>query len=89
MPDGGGLRLTVAEYLTPALKHVTNVGSARYEKGELVGGGVKPDIYCETKGIPNNPGADICVGLALDALDDAGVAERVAKDSSEDGDILR
>jgi len=73
MPDGGGLRLTVAEYLTPALKHVTKVGGANFDQdtGELVGGGVKPDVYCQSKGIPSNPGADICVGLALDALKDA------------------
>jgi len=73
MPDGGGLRLTIAEYLTPSLKHVTKVGGARYdsETGERIGGGVKPDVYCETRGIPSNPGADFCVGLALDALEDA------------------
>jgi hypothetical protein len=41
MPDGGGLRLTVAEYLTPALHHVTNAGGARFDRqtGEFVGGG--------------------------------------------------
>jgi len=77
MPDGGGLRLTVAEYLTPALQHVTKVGGARYNAitGEMVGGGVQPDIYCESKGIPSNPGADICVGIALDALEDATVKD--------------
>lgn len=46
-----------AEYLTPKLKHVTNVGGARFTAaGDLVGGGIKPDIYCETKGIPRNAG---------------------------------
>jgi len=69
-PDGGGIRLTVAEYLTPKLQHVTNVGGARFSSsGNLVGGGVTPDIFCETKGIPTNTGADLCVGIALDALD--------------------
>ena len=77
MPDGGGLRLTVAEYLTPALQHVTKVGGAQYDKnGDFVGGGVKPDIYCpSTQGIPSNIGADICVGLAVDALEDANSEE--------------
>mmetsp|Transcript_20399 Transcript_20399/g.29886 ORF Transcript_20399/g.29886 Transcript_20399/m.29886 type:complete len:912 (-) Transcript_20399:597-3332(-) len=75
MPDGGGLRLTVAEYLTPTLKHVTKVGNARYDRdtGELVGGGIRPDVYCPSnQGIPKNIGSDICVGMALDVLDDAG-----------------
>lgn len=76
MPDGGGLRLTVAEYLTPALQHVTKVGGAQYENGQFVGGGIRPDIYCpSSQGIPSNIGADICVGLAVDALDDANTAE--------------
>ena len=63
MPDGGGLRLTVAEYLTPALSHVTKVGEARFDSG------IHPDIWCESKqGIPKNIGADLCVGVALDVL---------------------
>jgi C-terminal processing protease CtpA/Prc len=73
MPDGGGLRLTVAEYLTPALHHVTNVGGARFDRqtGEFVGGGIRPDIVCESRqGIPGNIGGDLCVGMALDALDE-------------------
>lgn len=77
MPDGGGLRLTVAEYLTPALQHVTKVGGANFDKnGEFTGGGVKPDVYCpSTQGIPTNVGADICVGLAMDALENANVED--------------
>jgi len=78
LQDGGGLRLTVAEYLTPALQHVTKVGSAQYDRitGEYVGGGVKPDIFCPSnQGIPSNTGADICVGMALDALEDADARE--------------
>lgn len=72
LPDGGALRLTVAEYLTPALQHVTNVGGAQYSMGERIGGGIHPDIVCESKqGIPNNVGADLCVGVALDALEEA------------------
>lgn len=63
MPDGGGLRLTVAEYLTPSLQHVTKVGGAKYDSG------VKPDVRCESKGIPQNVGADLCVGVALDVLE--------------------
>mmetsp|Transcript_11146 Transcript_11146/g.24131 ORF Transcript_11146/g.24131 Transcript_11146/m.24131 type:complete len:872 (-) Transcript_11146:68-2683(-) len=67
MPDGGGLRLTVAEYLTPSLQHVTKVGGAKYDSG------VKPDIRCEgTQGIPQNVGADLCVGVALDVLESKG-----------------
>jgi len=68
MPDGGGLRLTVAEYLTPSLQHVTKVGGAKNDSG------VKPDIRCESKqGIPQNIGADLCVGVALDVLESEGV----------------
>jgi C-terminal processing protease CtpA/Prc len=73
MPDGGGLRLTVAEYLTPSLQHVTHVGGARFDRqtGEFVGGGIRPDIVCESRqGIPGNTGADLCVGMALDALEE-------------------
>lgn len=78
MPDGGGLRLTTAEYLTPALAHVTKVGGARYDPttGEFIGGGVRPDIFCESKqGIPRNIRADLCVGMALDALEESSEAE--------------
>jgi C-terminal processing protease CtpA/Prc len=75
MPDGGGLRLTVAEYLTPALRHVTKVGNAQYDPvtGEFVGGGIRPDLYCPSHhGIPvSHVGADLCVGMALDALEEA------------------
>ncbi len=78
LPDGGGLRLTVAEYLTPTLHHVTNVGNARFDQstGEWIGGGIRPDVYCESKqGIPGKAGADLCVGMALDALEDAEAQE--------------
>jgi len=74
LPDGGALRLTIAEYLTPKLKHVTNIGRARYDPstGELVGGGIRPDVSCPSSiGIPSNAGADICVGIALDALENS------------------
>jgi len=74
MPDGGGLRITVAEYLTPSLSHVTTVGGARYDHttGEFIGGGIRPDIICESKqGIPGNLRADLCIGVALDTLDEA------------------
>jgi len=68
MPDGGGLRLTVAEYLTPSLQHVTKVGGAKYDSG------VKPDIMCESRqGIPQNVGADLCVGVAVDVLESVDV----------------
>ena len=74
MPDGGGIRLTVAEYLTPALHHVTHVGNARFDQatGELLGGGIQPDIVCESRqGIPGNIQGDLCIGVALDALQEA------------------
>lgn len=92
LPDGGGLRLTVAEYLTPALQHVTKVGGAMYENGRLIGGGIRPDIYCpSTQGIPSNVGADICVGLAVDALEEASSNIRTSMDEklALDGNGLR
>ena len=73
-PDGGGLRLTVVEYLTPALHHVTHVGGAQYDRqtGAYIGGGIQPDIVCDSiHGIPNNVGSDLCVGVAIDALNEA------------------
>jgi len=41
MPNGGGLCLMMAEYLTPALKPVTMVGGAQFDPitGNWVGGG--------------------------------------------------
>ena len=92
MPDGGGLRLTVAEYLTPSLHHVTKVGSARYDRltGDWIGGGIRPDIYCESKrGIPSNVGADFCVGTALDTLEDADVQEAYNTMAGEEGLLKR
>ena len=73
-PDGGGLRLTVVEYLTPALHHVTHVGRAQYDRqtGAYIGGGIQPDIVCDSShGIPKNVGSDLCVGVAIDALNEA------------------
>mmetsp|Transcript_7257 Transcript_7257/g.10601 ORF Transcript_7257/g.10601 Transcript_7257/m.10601 type:complete len:163 (-) Transcript_7257:20-508(-) len=92
MPDGGGLRLTVAEYLTPSLQHVTKVGGAQYDQntGDFVGGGVRPDIYCPSnQGIPSRVGADICVGMALDALEEATVKEMASSPDSDDGAVGR
>jgi len=67
MPDGGGLRLTVAEYLTPSLHHVSKVGNLKYDSG------IRPDVYCDSQqGIPKNVGADLCVGVALDVLESTG-----------------
>lgn len=73
LPNGDGLRLTVAEFLTPALRHVTKVGGAGYDPllGHWVGGGVQPDIYCSSQSIPSQVGSDFCVGTAFDALDQA------------------
>jgi C-terminal processing protease CtpA/Prc len=80
MPDGGGLRLTVAEYLTPALHHVTKVGGAQFDQvtGAFVGGGIRPDILCESSsGIPGNIGADWCVGVALETLEEADTVRQM------------
>ena len=75
MPDGGGLRLTVAEYLTPSLQHVTKVDEAQYQydnsqSSVYIGGGVFPDVGCDSDSgsIPNNPGTDLCVDKALNVL---------------------
>ena len=67
------MRLTIAEYLTPSLRHVTHVGAAQFDQssGRWIGGGIKPDVLCESKGIPSNIGADLCVGVGLDALSEA------------------
>ena len=75
MPDGGGLKLTIGEFLRPSFKHVTNVfgvGFVDKASGEIVGGGgINPDVYCESKqGIPGTPGADLCVWVALDVLEE-------------------
>jgi C-terminal processing protease CtpA/Prc len=83
MPDGGGLKLTVGEFLRPSLQHVTKVFDARFDRetGEFVGGGIRPDVYCDSKqGIPGKPKADLCVGVALDILEET--AETRASSSS-------
>ena len=74
LPDGGGLRLSVAEYLTPSLHHVSNVGGAQFDPktGNWIGGGLQPDVLCSSRsGIPSNIGADLCVGVALDVIKEA------------------
>lgn len=69
MPDGGGLKLTIGEFLRPSLKHVTN---PFWDRDSSVAGGIRPDVYCDSKqGIPGNPKADLCVGVALDVLEEA------------------
>jgi C-terminal processing protease CtpA/Prc len=73
MPDGGGLKLTIGEFLRPSLQHVTNVLDARFDSqtGEFVGGGIRPDVPCDSRqGIPGKPTADLCVALALDVLEE-------------------
>lgn len=75
MPDGGGLKLTIGEFLRPSLKHVTNafgIGFVDKTSGEIVGGGgVNPDVYCESRqGIPGSPSSDLCVKVALDVLEE-------------------
>lgn len=74
MPDGGGLKLTIGEFLRPSLKHVTNafgVGFVDKSSGEVIGGGgVTPDVYCESSGIPGSPRADLCVRVAVDVIEE-------------------
>jgi len=101
MPDGGGLKLTIGEFLRPSLQHVTNnVFNAQFfdrdrntetTTGELLTdttsnnsdgygtnnsgstpmGGIRPDVFCDSKqGIPGKPNADLCVGIALDVLEE-------------------
>jgi hypothetical protein len=65
---------------------VTNVGSARYDRntGDWIGGGIRPDIICESsQGVPRNVGADLCVGVALGALEDAEIQEEQARSLGE------
>jgi len=101
-PDGGGLKLTIGEFLRPSLQHVTNnVFNAQFfdrdrntetTTGELLTdtassngdgygstgndnstplGGIRPDVFCDSKqGIPGKPNADLCVGIALDVLEE-------------------
>jgi C-terminal processing protease CtpA/Prc len=80
MPDGGGLKLTIGEFLRPSLKHVTNIsfydhpntspGSSSSSSSELMGG-IRPDVYCDSKqGIPGKPQSDLCVSVALDVLEE-------------------
>jgi hypothetical protein len=55
------------------MQYVTNVFDARigHETGEISGGGIRPDIFCDSKqGIPGTPSADLCVGMALDVLEE-------------------
>ena len=57
----GRVKVTVGEYLTPKLQHVTNVGG-----GKRGGGGVKEDVFCRTEGIPTEKRSDLCILYALD-----------------------
>lgn len=46
---------------------MTKVGSAKFDSG------INPDVRCESnQGIPQNIGADLCVGVALDVLESEG-----------------
>lgn len=83
LPDGSALRLTIAEYLTPALRHVTHVGAAQFDNGRWIGGGLQPDLLCESVGIPSNIGADLCVGVGLDKLAEADYSRSLALSSTQ------
>jgi C-terminal processing protease CtpA/Prc len=76
MPDGGGLKLTIGEFLRPSLQHVTNISfydhpnTSTGSSSELMGG-IRPDVYCDSKqGIPGKPQSDLCVSVALDVLEE-------------------
>jgi hypothetical protein len=50
-------------------------------KGEWVGGGIRPDIVCESSsGIPGNIEADWFVGVALECLEEADTTVRQMND---------
>jgi hypothetical protein len=73
MPDGRGVKLNRRRVLRPTMQHVTNVFDARidHETGEISDGGIRPGIFCDSKqGIPGTPSADLCVGMALDVLEE-------------------
>lgn len=54
------------------------VGGAQFDPvtGEWVGGGIAPDVRCESSGIPGDPNADLCVGMALDVLQEMQSARK-------------
>lgn len=62
----GKLKLTIGEYLTPKLQHVSAVGEAK--NANLFGGGIKPDVICRSEGIPARKENDLCVKIALEEL---------------------
>eukprot|EP00607_Mallomonas_marina_P011051 CAMPEP_0182423784 /NCGR_PEP_ID=MMETSP1167-20130531/9865_1 /TAXON_ID=2988 /ORGANISM="Mallomonas Sp, Strain CCMP3275" /LENGTH=496 /DNA_ID=CAMNT_0024603059 /DNA_START=284 /DNA_END=1774 /DNA_ORIENTATION=+ len=63
LPDGGVMKLTIGEYLTPKKNHIVrNQGG-----GELAAGGLAPDIWCSDQ--PHESAEnDQCVRLAVDSL---------------------
>ena len=63
------LKLTIGEYLTPRLQHVSKVGGAKAE-----GGGIKPNCICRSEGIPDDKTGDFCV---LRALEELGVEDEL------------
>lgn len=65
--DGEVLKLTIGEYLTPKLQHVSKVGGAK-----AGGGGIKPNIVCRSEVVPQDKSGDLCV---LRALEEFGVEE--------------
>ncbi|GMH86618.1 hypothetical protein TrVE_jg10688 [Triparma verrucosa] len=64
--ENGKLKLTIGEYLTPKLQHVSAVGEAK--NSNYFGGGIKPDVLCRSEGIPEKKENDLCVKIALEEL---------------------
>lgn len=63
LPDGGALKLTVAEYLTPKKKHVLR----NLPNGGIGDTGLTPDILCTEP--PSGPAdRDPCVRVAIDIM---------------------
>jgi C-terminal processing protease CtpA/Prc len=59
MPDGSGLKLTVAKYLTPSRYDISREG------------GLQPDVSCSDfprRGVPSAAN-DACISRALEALE--------------------
>ena len=55
-----------------------------------VDSGIRPDIHCDSRfGIPRHVGADICVGMALDVLEDSELSPLAALQRSGDLGIAK
>ena len=62
LPNGGAVKLTVAEYLTPKKQHIVRNVLAAGEEG-----GLAPDSFCSDQ-VAADPRQDLCVLMGLNAL---------------------